>query len=247
MGTAEDLFAGIRPSDLRFDNVHILAEYIARAQRFSDAALKIEKSAERLVQGAVRTTEEGVKQFRTAVARMRTEFEGLDGHLRRSVDVAGAEIAHAVSEAHASGAASIFQAAELTRQHAGHLANQATAVSQVAERLEKAAALAEASRQSSLDELARLRTYKLELAQFESESQARIAEARAGLYRGAGLWRRVVYVLFPPVPYVRGPKPPNPPVVPARDSKAQAATSKGNSRPAANVRTATLMSHRNSK
>jgi hypothetical protein len=247
MGAAEDLFAGIRPSDLRYDNVHILAEYIARAQRLSDSAVQIEKSAERLVQGAVRTTEEGVKQFRTVVTRMQSEFKGLQGHLRQAVDAAGEEIAKAVSEAHAFGAASIVQAAELTRQHAGDLANQATAVSQVAERLEQAAALAVANRQSSLDELARLRTYKLELAQFETESKARIAEARAGLYRGAGLWRRVVYVLFPPVPDVRGPKAPSPPLAPARDAKTQGTTSKGHTGPAANARIAITTSNRRPK
>jgi len=156
MGAAEDLFAGVRPSDLRYDNVHILAEYIARAQRFSDSATQIEKSAERLVQGAVRTTEEGVKQFQATVKRMQAEFRCLEGLLQRALETAGNEIAKAVAESHTSGAIRIREAGEVTRQHTAELASRAAAVNQAAARLEQSAALAETNRQRCHEDLEKL-------------------------------------------------------------------------------------------
>jgi hypothetical protein len=227
MGAAEDLFAGIRPSDLRFDNVHILAEYIARAHRFTDSATRIEKSAEQLVQGAMRTTQEGVKQFQAAVKRMQSEFKGLDDLLRRAVDAAGLEIANAVAEAHTSGARSILQASEVTSRHHAELASRAAEVNQAAARLEQAAALAEANRQRSHEELEKLQAFRRELVQFEGESRASIADARAKLYRGVGLWRRVVYVFAAPVPEVRNPKAPSRLLAQGRDAKHASPPSKG--------------------
>jgi len=219
MGAAEDLFAGVRPSDLRYDNVHILAEYIARAQRFSDSATQIEKSAERLVQGAVRTTEEGVKQFQATVKRMQAEFRCLEGLLQRALETAGNEIAKAVAESHTSGAIRIREAGEVTRQHTAELASRAAAVNQAAARLEQSAALAETNRQRCHEDLEKLQTFKRELVQFESESQASIAAAKANLYRGVGLLQRVVYVFSPPVPVVRDPKAPSRPPMTAGKSK----------------------------
>ena len=37
MSDSRELYTGVRPSDVRFDNVHVLAEYIEAAQRFVDA------------------------------------------------------------------------------------------------------------------------------------------------------------------------------------------------------------------
>lgn len=247
MEAAEDLFAGIRPSDLRYDNVHILAEYIARAQRFSDSATQIEKSAEKLVQGSMRTAEDGVKQFRTLLSRMQSEFKGLESLLRQSLDAAGNEIAEAVSEAHAAGAHCILQAGELTREHTAQLASRATDVYSAAVRLEDAAALAEAARQRSYEQLEKLQVFKRELVQFESESKVRIAAARSELYKGLGLWQRIVYVFSAPVPTVRESKAPSRPPALGNDSSPPSPPLKGQVRTTGNVRTSSATNKRHCK
>ena len=247
MGAAEDLFAGIRPSDLRYDNVHILAEYIARAQRFSDSATQIEKSAERLVQGAVRTTEESVKHFRTLVTRMQSEFKGLESLLQQSLNAAGNDISKAVAEAHAAGADCILQAGELTRERTAQLVSRAAEVNRAAVRLEEAAVLAEANRQRLYEELEKLQVFEQELVQFESESKARIAAARSALYRGAGLWQRIVYVFSAPVPSVRDAKAPIRPPALGKAPRPPRPPLKGQVRSAGNAGPSAATSERHSK
>lgn len=219
MGAEEDLFSGVRPSDLRFDNVHILAEYIARAQRFADSATRIETSAEHLVRGAMETTEQGVRQFQAALRQMQSEFKTLQNQLRRVVEAAGRDIAKAVADAHASGASYILQVGEVTKQRYEGLASRADGVNQAAQRLEQAAEKAEANRQLAHEELEQLRAFRSDLAHFELESLARISDARAGLYKGAGLWQRLCYVAFPPVPVVREARIPSRPSVPSREAR----------------------------
>lgn len=219
METPEDLFKGIRPSDLRFDNVHILAAYIARAQRFADCATRIETSAEQLLRGAIETSEEGVRQFETVVQQMRSEFKGLQSQLTSVVDTMGRHIARAVIAAHKDGASCILQAGEEAKQRYRGLDDRADEVRLAAKRLEEAAENAEATRLRAHEELDQLRAFKSELVRFERESLTRISDARARLYEGVGLWQRVSYVPFPPVPVVRASKAPTRPSVLSRAAK----------------------------
>lgn len=226
VGAHEDLFAGVRASDLRFDNVHILAEYIARAQRFADSATRIEASAEQLVQGAMETAEEGVRQFQAALRQMQSEFKALQNQLRRVVDAAGRDIAKAVADAHASGASYILQAGEVANQRYEGLARRADQINLAAERLEQAAEKAEENRQLAHMELEQLGAFKSELVRFERESLARIADARASLYQGVGLWQRLCYVPFPPIPVLHETKVPSRPSPPSRGVRTQNAPPK---------------------
>lgn len=226
MGAKEDLFAGVRPSDLRFDNVHILAEYIARAQRFADSATRIEASAEQLVHGAMATSEQGVRQFQAALRQMQSEFKALQNQLRCVVEAAGRDIAKAVADAHASGASYILQVGEVAMQRYEGLASRADGVSRAAQRLERAAEQAEANRQLAHEELEQLRTYKSGLEQFELESLTRISDARARLYQGLGLWQRLCYVAFPPVPVLREAKIPSRSFVQGRGARTRSVTAK---------------------
>jgi hypothetical protein len=203
MGTSKDPFDGMRGSDLRFDNPHILAEYITRAHRFAESATRIEESAERLLQGAVKTTEEGVRQFQTALRQMKLEFAALKTDLRGVITAAGIDIARGVADAHESGAKCITFYGQIAKASYDGLASRADEINMAAERLEKAAEKAESSRQHAHEEFEQLRAFKSELTRFEKESMTRISIAEARLFQGVGFCRRVWYVPFPPVPVAR--------------------------------------------
>lgn len=247
MGTPEGLFAKFRPEDLRFDNGHVLAEYITRAQRFADSATRIENSAEQLVQGAMRTTESGIKQFKAAVGQLHAEFEGLQGQLRCLIGSVGADITKSVADAHTSGASYIMQVGEVAKQRLEVLVNRADEINAAAGRLEKAAETAEKSRQLAHQELERLRAFELELGQFERDAHARISDARADLYRGVGLWRRICFVPFPPAPVLLGVKAPRRQPGPSPDAKASSVYAKKVASKVANARGAVPSDKRESK
>ena len=199
MDASEDLFKGVRPSDLRFDNFHILADYIARAQRFADNATRIEASAEQLVQGAMKTTQEGVKQFQATLRQMQLEFMELQRHLSHVVTAAGIDIAKTVADAHEAGARYISFYGEMAKVSYDGLATRTDEINLATARLEQAAEKTEATRLLAHDEFEQMRGFKLELARFERESLARLSDARASLYQEVGLWQRICYVPFPPV------------------------------------------------
>lgn len=217
MGKPSDLFEGVRGTDLRFDNPHILAEYITRAHRFSESATRIEESSERLLQGAVKATEEGVQQFQLVQRQLQVEFAGLQRVLRHAVMAAGTDIAKAVAQAHESGASCISFYGEMAKVCRDELTIRADAVNQAAIRLERASEQAEVIRQRVQAELEQLRAFNSEVMQFEHECHTRIFEARSKLFKGAGLWKRLCFVLFPPVPVLRETKIPKRPTVPTQD------------------------------
>lgn len=204
-----DLYKGVRPSDLRFDNIHILAEYIARAQRFADSATRIEASAEKLVKESCEAREEGLRRFQSLLRQQRSAFQAIDAELRASSEQLAGRLASAVLAIHSAGERNLLLADEAAKGIYKNLADRAEKLNHSANRLEKGAMKAETSRGQALDEIERLRAFQSELERFERESLARIGEARAELYRGVGLWDRICFVLFPPVPVVRATRPPN--------------------------------------
>lgn len=198
-----DLFDGVRASDLRFDNLHILAEYMSRAQRFADSAMQIEACAERLVKEGIKTTEEGVRQFEAALRRMQSAFDTLQSQMGAVVNATGINISKAVADAHAAGASYILQMGQIAKLSYEGLVSRAGEINMAAERLEQAAAKAESNRRLAYDELERLQAFKSEVTKFERASLARLTDAKAKLYQGVGLWQRIRYVLLPPVPVVQ--------------------------------------------
>lgn len=219
MEAPKDLFEGVRASDLRFDNLHILAEYITRAQRVVDSATRIEASAERLVEGGIKTTEEGVRQFQAALRQMQSAFNTLQGQVSLVVNATGNKIACAVADAHIAGASYILQMGEFAKLSYQGLISRTDEVTMAAERLEQAADKAEASRRLAHDEHEQLRAFKLEVERYEQESLTRLSDAKASLYEGVGLWLRLCYVLFPPVPVVRETKRPIRSSIPSRGAR----------------------------
>lgn len=197
------LYDGVRASDLRFDNLHILAEYVSRAQRFADSAMQIEASAARLVQEGIRTTEEGVRQFKAALREMQFALDTLQRQVGAIVNATGIDISKAVADAHMAGASYILQAGEIAKLSYEGLVSRAGEVGIAAERLEQAAAKAESNRWLAYDQLEQLQAFKSELTKFERASLARLTDANAKLYQGVGVWQRICYVMHPPVPVVQ--------------------------------------------
>lgn len=208
MDAPKDLFDGVRPSDLRFDNVHILAEYIARAQRFADSAMRIEASAEQLVKESCEAREEGLRRFQSLLRQQRLAFQAIDADLRATAEHLAERLTSAILAVHSAGEHNLLQADKAAKGIYMNLDDRAEKLSRSANRLEKGAMKAEESRGRALDEIERLQAFRSELERFERESLSRIGEARAELYKGVGLWDRICYVLFPPVPVMRATRPP---------------------------------------
>ena len=209
MEAPNDLYKGVRPSDLRFDNVHILAEYIARAQRFADSATRIEASAEQLVKESCEAREEGLRRFQSLLRQQRSSFQGIDAELRATAEHLADRLTSAILAVHSAGEHNLLQADETAKRIYKNLADRAEKLSHSADRLESCAMKAAASRGQALDEIERLQAFRSELDRFEKESLARIGAARAELYKGVGLWDRICFVLSPPAPVVRATRPPN--------------------------------------
>lgn len=209
MDAPKDLFEGLRPSDLRFDNVHVLAEYISRAQRFADSATRIEASAEQLVKESCEAREEGLRRFQSLLRQQRSAFQAIEAELRASSEQLAGRLTNAILAIHSAGERNLLQADEAAKGIYKNLADRAEKLNHSANRLEKGAMKAEASRGQALDEIERLQAFRSELERFERESLARIGEARAELYKGVGLWDRICFVLFPPAAVVRATRPPN--------------------------------------
>ncbi|MGQ2956582.1 hypothetical protein [Hydrogenophaga sp. ANAO-22] len=204
-----DLYKGVRPSDLRYDNVHILAEYIARAQRFADSATRIEASAERLVKESCEAREEGLRSLQSLLHQQKSAFQAINAELRATAEHLAGGLTSAILAIHSAGERNLLRADETAKRIYENLADRAEGLNQSANRLEKGAMKAEASRGQALDEIERLQAFRSELERFERESLARIGEARVELYKGVGLWDRICFVLFPPVPVVRATRPPH--------------------------------------
>lgn len=213
MEASKGLYEGFRPSDLRFGAARTLAAYIKRAQRFADKATRIEASAEQLIEGAMKTTEEGVRQFQAGRRQMGADFKVLDARLNRVVTEAGQNISHAIAQAHAVGGSYILSASEVMKGRHEELAAGANKLNLAALRLEKAAERAEANRQDALKELDQLRVYRSELDRFEHELATRIAEARRTIYKRLDWTDRLWYVFCPPRLVVDEPKKPVSPSV----------------------------------
>ena len=213
-GDITKLYDGIRPSDLRFDNVHILAEFIARVERLADSASKIQASAEELARTVMKTAEAGSTQFLALQRQMPSEFKVLRSQLSQVVNTAGIDIAKAVADAHTSGARYIEATGQIAKQRHESLESRVGEINVATKRLVHISEKAESSRLNALEEIERLRVFKVELESFERESLKRISGAKASLYKGVTWWRRIWYVLVPPAPVLGETKMPNRPSQP---------------------------------
>lgn len=209
MEAPKNLYEGVRPSDLRFDNVHILAEYIARAQRFADSATRIEASAEQLVKESCEAREEGLRRFQSLMHQQRSVFQAINAELRATAEHLAGRLTTAILAIHSAGEGNLLRADAAAKEIYENLTDRAEKLNDSANRLEEGAMKAEASKGQALDEIERLKAFRSELERFEWESLARMGEAKVELYKGVGLWKRICFVLFPPAPVVRATRPPN--------------------------------------
>lgn len=220
MKPLKDLFKDVRPSDLRFDNVHILAEYITQTQKLADCVMSIHESAEQLVQSAMKSTEAGITSVRSVQQQLEIDFQVQLRQLSRVVNMAGGTIAKAVADAHASGASYLDDMGETVKARYEGLESRAEELERLAKRLELAAVRAEEDRRSAYEEHERLRAFEIELGKYERECMKRIADARASLEVGVGLWQRIWNVPFPPAISVRTAQAPKRNSIPSNPPKA---------------------------
>lgn len=203
-----NLFDGSRSSDLRFDNLHILAEYIARAQRVVDSAKQIQESSEQLVQVAMKSAENCVKSVQAVQRQMKVDFDALLEQVTRSAKDAGNNAAKVVAGAHAYGGDYLSAMGEAVRMRHSMLEDRASEIVQTAARLEKSVARAEECRKQAQDELEQLRRFKIELTRYEQASLKRVSDAEQKLYGGLSLTDRIWLVFFPRATEVKIGKPP---------------------------------------
>ena len=78
---AEAIYKGVRPSDLRFENVHQLAEFIAQAQRLVDTAMTTDVASKQMLAGALTISREGVARLQKAQAAFDASVESKGGAL----------------------------------------------------------------------------------------------------------------------------------------------------------------------
>lgn len=213
----QNLFDGLRPSDMRFDHAHILAEFIARAQRFADSAERVEQRAEVLLKAAMKCSTEGIEQSRSIQQSARRSSEQLEAKLEAAYSRLVQMMSARIGDAYGEGAAQILKASSVSEGHFRTLASHADGVAAAAKKLEQAAATADESRRRLEVETERLRQATQELARAEANSLARLASARRRVYEGMDWTDRLGYVFFPPT---RDMVLDNPPAISSLRSKA---------------------------
>lgn len=211
MASENNLFDGFRPSDLRFDNAHVLSEYIARAQRVVDSANQIQESSKDLVLVAMKSAEDCVKSIQSAQLQMKVEFNALLAHVTRSVSDTGSNVAKVVAGAHAFGGDYLSSMGEALRIRHEALEARADAIERTAARVEKAADKLQELNERVRDELEQLRRYKVELTRYEHASLKQVSDAEQRLYKGLSLTDRIWLVFFPRVVEAKIGKPPSRP------------------------------------
>lgn len=190
MGDPKELFKGVRPSDLRYENIHLLAEYIAQAQRLVDTAAATDAESKRLVSTALGLSKEFVRRFESAGAQLGEVIDVSKADLIQGLELVTGKLAEA-------GEKLVLKTATAIKEPAAAI-NQATA------RLLATSATAEANLLAASDERTKLVEFKAEVEKYlqdvmahERDSAKRIAAAQAR-YDNSGFLKRVSFVFAPP-------------------------------------------------
>lgn len=194
----QTLFDGLRPSDMRFDHAHVLAEFIARAQRYANSAERVEQRAEALLDAAMKCSTEGIAQSRSIQQKALRSSEQLEAKVEGAYSRLVEMMCVRIGDAFGDGAKQIRKASSDAELYHLKLASHVNGVSAAAKRLEQAAAVAEEGRKRLEVEAERLRQATQELARREANSLARLAGARRKVYEGMDWADRLGYVFFPP-------------------------------------------------
>jgi len=211
----KQLYGGVRPSDLRFDNWHVLAEYIAQTQQLVTALSKTQERSEHLLHEATSTSQRGMDEFKALSKSIAAEGGKLGAALGAVVEREARALVHGIASAQAAGGSAIFQASEIVRARCQELVCQASKLSAAAARLEKATVHAVAEQEKLQDSFSKLQSYKVQMDRYEVAMISRIEEAKRKFYQGVSLSNRLLFVFFPPATSVVQPKRPNKPSTPA--------------------------------
>lgn len=196
MNSPTDLYDGARPADLRFANYHVLAEYIAQAQRFVDSVSEMQRVAEQLLDESVKTSQSGLAEFKGLLTCVPLMFRKLELALQIFVNCEAARVAQSAQEAQSAGMRILESAGEVAQARFDALDARVDELCKSAAQHEQAAESAVRMRQDAEAFLKALTEYEVRLDKF----QAAIRSEEARVYRGASVWRRIEYVFRPPMP-----------------------------------------------
>lgn len=207
-----DLYKGVRPSDMRFENIHLFAEYIAQAQRLVNTADATQQQSKELLEGALAVTRAAVEEFRASSAQLHKAGLQVATEVGSALDERRALFVGALRDAvgglgHAAGGL-IKQTGAAAAVHATRLSVQADRIREAASRLELVAAEAVQGQRSADDAAARLEVRRAEIQRYELACFQRIKAAEERLYKGVSLWTRVRFVFKPQRPALQLPRRP---------------------------------------
>ena len=189
------LYDNTRPTDLRHEHAHALAEMVQELERTADKVAMGKREAAQLISGALVTSKEGVARFETAGKRLAATVEASTEHFARAVDEKGGSLIH-----HLAGVARDLALAgdAVALQSVNAMQAPTELLTAAAVRLEAAAAEAESNRATASDARMKLIDYRKEIDAHEGLVHQRLAEAKAKAYAGLGFWARVWAVVSPP-------------------------------------------------
>lgn len=182
-----ELFRGVRPSDLRFENAHLLAEYIHQTQALVDSAAATQKDSKNLLYGVHIITRDGVQRFKAAG------------------DDLAAIAATAMSGIRAVGA-------DLIDESRRAILLPVTELTAAAKRLEAAAAAAEKERQEASDASTEFIRYQEEVDTYVATTLSSL-NAELG---ARSFWKRLVDVFAPTKVTISATKAPARPTMPKK-------------------------------
>jgi len=151
---AQELFEGVRPSDMRYENFHVLAEYIDQAQELINSSNSTQEMSKMLLSAVHTLTKEGVPKFNVASDNLATVANSAIASFNR----AGKDFLIESERAFNSPVSKLIEAAE---------------------RLEAAAQDAKREKLQATIEIGKLARYREEVDKYTSQAMADLNTQRA--------------------------------------------------------------------
>lgn len=205
MDANESFYKGVRPSDLRFDNVHLLAEFIQGAGVLVNESAALQADSKELLSNALVISKEGVVSLEVASEKLKVSAAEAQQAISDTINHNGGELVAVLNDAIGAIRKS---GTELIRQSSQAIVAPASEMKQAAAELIEAAALSEASRAAASDARMKMIDYRRELDAYEVLVQKRCKESVSRAMVGLSFWGRLAAAFVPPIATLSIPKAP---------------------------------------
>lgn len=205
MDSKETFYKGVRASDLRFDNVHLLAEFVQCAGILVNEAAGLQADSKELLSGALAISKEGTAAFEKGSDQMKATIGKAERAFRETIDNKGGELALLLNEA--IGATRKI-GIDLILQSRQAISAQTAGLTQAVVQLAQAANRAEANRVAANEARMKLNDYQKKLCDYEVVVHRRCKEALSNATAGLSFSDRVWSVFMPSKITVSVPKAP---------------------------------------